>query len=284
MFGFLKFLKADPKAQLKKVMGEFDLPTFPTVVLETLEKIRDPGSDAGEVARVLSADPGLTVRVLKTVNSAAFSTSRKIENIRQAVSLMGMSPLETLVLSVSMGDVLKTAESPCYDFAQFWSAAVLRASLARCLADIVCPAARVECFTASLLQDMALPFLMMHKPDEYSGLMDEWRTGTEDLAVLERKIFDWDHAEVATWLCSEWDLPERLAMVIGKHHGSMDFEGAVPLPAQLVCCIRDNPENDGVDLFCAKVKEVVGLDDDATEELVTVSRQGADELVKLMVG
>lgn len=282
MLGFLKLLRIDPKSRLRKTLGDFKLPTFPSVVLEALEAIRNPKSDAAVVAKILATDPGLTVRILKTVNSAAFSSSRKIDNMRQAVSLMGLSQLETLILSVSVTDSLPRADCDCYNFDDFWSAAVLRAALSRCLADRVCPMQRVECFTAGLLQDMALPFLVTQHPQAYKSILTAWRTGTEDLTVLERMEFDWDHAEVATWLCNEWDLPEQLALIIGMHHGSMKLDGEAPLPIRLVSCIRDSNENQGLVEFEAAVKEECGFDDDTVAELMDASREAADELTAMM--
>jgi len=283
VFEFLKRSKVDPKSQLHKALGEFSLPSFPTVVLEALEVIRDPGSDAGAIAKILATDPGLTVRVLKTVNSASFSSIRKIDNIRQAVSLMGLSSLEALILSVSITDVLPRVDSPCYNFVDFWGAGALRAALCRGLADSVCPMHRIECFSAGLLQDMALPFLINRNPEQYNEILTAWRTGSDDLAVLERKAFDWDHAEVATWLCSEWDLPEQLSISIGMHHGSMKLEGSVPLPVRLVSCIRDCDENDGLADFEAAVKEKCGFDDDAAADLITEGKEAAIELQQMMV-
>ncbi len=284
MFGFLLRRKTDPKGNLKKVLGEFELPTFPNVVMETLEKIRDPASNADAIAKVLSTDPGLSVKVLKTVNSAAFSASRKIDDIKQAVALMGMSSLETLILSISAGSLLPKADSSACDEREFWRAAVLRATLGRSLADLMCPANRFECFTAGLLQDMALPFLAKQRPKEYRSLLEAWRRGSGNLAAMEREKFAWDHPEIATWLCNEWGLPERLAVLVGRHHGTnADLEGAVPAPVLLVSCIRDNPENDGVGQLVRLATLKCGISQERMQQVVRESRTAADELMELMV-
>jgi len=280
MLSFLKRLRSDPKKGLRKALGNFTLPTFPSVVMETLEKIRDPESSAAVVAQVLSADPGLTVKVLKTVNSAALSPSRRIEDIKQAVALMGMASLETLVLSLSVGDVLPKDNTDLYDFDEFWYASVLRGTLARAMADRVRPALRFESFTAGLLQDMALPFLAKRRPRDYGPILTEWREGTEDLSVLERKRLPWDHAEVATWICDTWDLPERLSLLIGEHHGSLDLGGKGPSFARLVSCIRDIGDNDGVDLFIEAAHSQYHVDTGELEEMVGKAREATLDLVR----
>ena len=42
MFSFLSRKKADPKACLREVLGEYELPSFPGVTTEVMQQIRDP--------------------------------------------------------------------------------------------------------------------------------------------------------------------------------------------------------------------------------------------------
>ncbi|MEM7276453.1 MAG: HDOD domain-containing protein, partial [Actinomycetota bacterium] len=71
----------DDAAELKKVLGDAEVPTFPAAVVKTLETLRHPDSSATDVAAALSVDPGLTVRLLKLVNSAGFGPSKPVESV-----------------------------------------------------------------------------------------------------------------------------------------------------------------------------------------------------------
>ncbi len=95
----LKLLKKNPKKQLKKVLGDYELPTFPAIAQQVTERIRDPNVSSAAIAELISQDPGLSARVLKTVNSAAFSPVEHIDSMNQAVAMLWLSPLESLVLS-----------------------------------------------------------------------------------------------------------------------------------------------------------------------------------------
>ena len=98
MFSFLLRKKTDPKARIQEALKGYALPSFPGAIMETLQRIRDPESSASGIADVLALDPGLSVRLLRVANSAAFSPSTKVENLAQAVALVGLSQLESLVL------------------------------------------------------------------------------------------------------------------------------------------------------------------------------------------
>jgi HD-like signal output (HDOD) protein len=283
MFSFLKKKKVDPQASLKKILGDYEMPSFSSAVMETMQRIRNPESCAQDVAEVLSLDPGLTVRVLQIANSAAFSPARKIENLSQAVALIGMSQLESLVLSVAVNDTIPRKPLPGYDFNQFWKASIRRAVLARNLASIFCANRKAEVFTSGFLQDLAIPFLVSQMPDEYGPILEEWHTGGRDLIELERGVFEWDHAEVATWICHKWDLPENIASAIGGHHNDKDTDYSCPPPVSLVSNIRETEEKPGVEALIEAAKSRYGLAAEETREIVESSFQSSEDLLQLMV-
>ncbi|MCP3898638.1 MAG: HDOD domain-containing protein, partial [Desulfobacteraceae bacterium] len=207
MFSFFKN-KVDSKAKLKKILKGYQLPSFPAVVMQILQAIRNPYSSAADIAKALSVDPGLSVRLLGIANSAAFSPVNKVENLTQAIALVGLSQLESLVLGVGVAKGIPKQACQWHDPKEFWLTSARRAMLANELAQILCPAKESECFTAAFLQDMALPFLACQRSDEYNVILEKWHHDGGDLAELEKEMLKWDHAEVATWICNEWGLPE----------------------------------------------------------------------------
>ena len=73
-----RLFRKDPTAELRKMAGKFELPAFPRVAMEVRSLIRDEASTNEQIAACIKRDPGLTVRVLQTVNSAAMSRKRSI--------------------------------------------------------------------------------------------------------------------------------------------------------------------------------------------------------------
>lgn len=65
------------------------------VVLKLLEKLNNPNSDMEDIERLLSQDAGLSYKVLRYVNSAAVGLPKKVEGIRRAIVLMGLSKIKT---------------------------------------------------------------------------------------------------------------------------------------------------------------------------------------------
>jgi len=279
--------KADPKKALRTVLGDCSLPSFSSVVLEALERLRDPEATAASVGEALSADPGLSVRILATVNSAAYALRREVRSIEHAVALLGIPTVESLVLSAAVGETIPTASQRGYESERFWRAAARRAATARRLAGMMHPASASESFTAGLLQDMAVPFLATGLSQQYGPILEQWHSGGGNLAALEQEEFGWDHAEIGSWLGLEWRLPESLANSIGGHHGAVDEESeelVSPPAVHLVSFIRETDENLGIEELLETAAREYGLAAEEVESVVSESFESATGLVDNFLG
>ncbi|MCK5312742.1 MAG: HDOD domain-containing protein [Desulfobacteraceae bacterium] len=283
MFSFFKD-KVSPKAKLKKVLGKYELPSFPSVVLQILQKIRSPYSSASDIAQSLSVDPGLSVRLLSIANSAAFSPQNKVENLTQAIALVGLSQLESLVLGVGVAKGIPKNICQWHDPKDFWLTSARRAMLAFELAQILCPAKESECFTAAFLQDMALPFLACQRSDDYDPVFKKWHLEGGNLAQLEQEVLDWDHAEVATWICSEWGLPENIALAIKNHHNpKVDNDHNTLGPVRLVSILREDDSNNGLDELIAKAKDTYNISEEKMQSIIKSSFEKAKDLARMII-
>ncbi|MBT3255288.1 MAG: HDOD domain-containing protein [Deltaproteobacteria bacterium] len=252
--------------------------------MQILQKIRNPDSSAIDIAESLSLDPGLSVSLLSIANSAAFSPKNRVENLTQAIALVGFSQLESLVLGVGIAKGIPKQTCQWHDPAEFWLTAARRAVLAHELALILSPAKESECFTAAFLQDMALPFLACYRIDDYEPIFKKWHLEGGDLAQLEREVMEWDHAEVATWICSEWGLPENIALAIKNHHNPDVDNGHETFgPISLVSILRENDSNDGVDEMIARADAVYGISEKKMQAIIEPSFEKAKDLARMIV-
>lgn len=232
----------DPKAELKALIGDYELPTFPAVAMSTLSLLRE-GAEMSEVAHSIMTDPGLTVRVLRTVNAAAFGMRKRVTNLQYATSLLGRSRVESLVLTAAVGSSLP--DSTVIDLGRFWRTSARRACLASRIAARVDPSTQVESFTAGLLQDMAVPVLAASHGDRYAEVYTASEHDDDTtLHDLEQDTFGYDHAQVGAVLAETWELPEALITAISDHH----VEGQrAPRAVEAVAHVRHREPPDELD-------------------------------------
>jgi len=267
--------------KLTDILDRAVLPSFPAAVMCVLEKIRDEDSSLTQIADAVQCDPGLTVRILKTVNSASFGARRAIENVSHAVSFLGRSQLESLVLALAVKGALPRQDVRGFESSRFWTSAAQRATLARRFAAELHPADQGDCFSIGLLQDMAVPILATTAPDEYGPVLEEWHgVGESELDRLEQEAFGWTHGEVGLRLADRWALPTKLADGIANHHGRGSAAFAPSI--HLVSFLRETAPDAGVEVLIEEGRSHYGLEADWMIETVIQACEEAYDLAELL--
>lgn len=257
----------------------FDLPSFPKVAMEALRALRRPGTEPGRVADIIMHDPGLSARLLATVNSPAFALRHDVRNVHHAVALLGPSQIECLLITASLREALPNSNPEGFDRSRFWHTAARRATLAARLADQLAPAMRSEAFTAALLADMALPLLLESRGGDYAAVLNPAEPEAEPLEAREKARFGWDHAEVAAEMCRKWRFPDALTEAIEGHHRADLGIEAVDIVADL-----SDLGEDGEDLRAdlgQQLAQTAGLDEDVAHAMVHGSFDDAEAIARL---
>lgn len=276
-------LNSEGAPDLERLLGNRELPTFRAAIVDALKKIRDLDTTPDEIAEAVQCNPQLVVRLLRTVNSAAFGLKRPIDDAAQAACYLGRSKLESLVLAIAVGESIPTPDDvPGFESRRFWAAAAQRATLGRRLAQELCPAHQSDCFTIGLLQDMAVPILAWSHPDEYGPVLEAWHAdATASLSELERTAFGFSHGDVGRLLAEAWELPANLARAIGEHHAEEE-EADAGFPAiHLVSLLRETELEAGVEALVEEAVTRFGLDPEWTVEAVIDASAQAAELTEL---
>lgn len=261
----------------KKVLGGYEPPSFPSLISRALDLLADPTIDMMRVAEVIELDPGASARMLRLVNSAAMAPRSKVSSVHQAAVMLGRNQLESLLISVGAGTSIPTPSNVVHDHRRFWATAAKRAALASRIAGHVDPTRRSENFTAALLQDMAVPVLLVHT-ERYADVLDYWHNTTEDLTNLEISSFGWHHGEVAGWMGGMWGFAAEFSEFMDDHHeGFNDYL----LPAHLVSPIRE-ADLGGDTLVIETTSEAVGLTSDAVVAMIDEATTEAASLAALL--
>lgn len=281
--GFFDFFKRsnDPREELKRLLSGFELPHFPKAVMAALDAIRNPKSSLQEISDHIESDPGMHVMVLRTVNSAAFGLTRKVRTVDHAVSLLGRSRLESLLLPIAVKGSLPDFRVSCMDTRHFWEVAAKRGSLARLLAERLHPASEGESFTAGLLQDMGIPLMLMAKKEAYCTTLAAWNGDQGvDLKELEREHFSIDHTAVGALMAEEWNFPKVLTESILFHHNG---GGKVEPAVALVSHIRYGDDEElSRKLIVEEAQERYGMRRGEIELMVEEAFDKAEELASAM--
>ncbi len=280
--------------ELAAQLGGTEPPTFPALTLRILEKLRDSDVEFDEVADAIRWDAGLTVKVLGTVNSAAYAPRRPIEDIRHAVTILGRAQLESVVLGVAASTAIRARAARGLEPSRFWRAAAERATLARQLASRLHPATERESFTSGLLLDLALPLMVTAFGETYSDVLEEWHASPgKTLFDIERASMGRTHCEIGHMLAEAWQLPSGLVHAIAFHH---EDPGGRPVPAEfepqpairLVASWREtSPSAEGeedidIEELVEMARSEYGLEPDWVVAAIETARIDANDLAGIL--
>lgn len=215
-------------ADLRRVLGDVELPTIPALVTAAIEQVSSPDCDLRQVAETVGRDPGLSARLLTTVNSAAYAPRNPIVGVTQAVTMFGRNHLESMLISLAASRAVSSTAAPGFDLGRFWTVAAWRASAAALLSKRVDRPRSSENFSAALLEDIAVPLLVANKPG-YSKTLSEWQSSAGELSDLEMTAYGWNHKTVAGWLFDEWGFPESLRDAVTDEGSPEDGTAAYPV-------------------------------------------------------
>lgn len=73
------------------------------IILELIRSLQDPKTTTEDLEKLLSQDPELSFRLLRLVNSAAFSQQNKVESLERAIILVGFDQIKAWVVMLSLG-------------------------------------------------------------------------------------------------------------------------------------------------------------------------------------
>lgn len=275
MFDFFKrSKKITPAAELKNLLGNYELPGLPTVVMDVLSMLRDPEAESSDIASRVQMDMDMSVKILRLTNSSAFGLTTKVSNVQHAVTILGRSRLESMLLTYAVTSAIpKTMD--VMELERYWLAAARRACLARHLARRLHAATQADSFTAALLQDLALPLLSDRYGEKYRKVFERWMEEDCSLIELEEDAFGVNHAHVGALAAEEWGLSDYLIQSIAAHHDlspSSQAEAAV----RVVSMIKYDRDQDMQPLIQA-VYDEFGLEQCRVEEMIELAFDEAEQ-------
>ena len=194
-----------------------NLPSLPAIAIQVLELAQKADVDITEIARIISKDPALSTKILRTVNSSFYARSQHVSTISHALVILGLQSVKTLVLGFSLVNNLMAGKEKGFKHVDYWRRSIYSATAARSIAAKVKLLQQEEAFLAALLKDIGMLVLDQVLGAEY-GEINNRAPSHADLSAIEQEVIGSDHAEVGGFLAASWKLPQMLTQPIAYHH------------------------------------------------------------------
>jgi two-component system, cell cycle response regulator len=270
------------KIQIKEslLLDSNRLPSFPQAAAKLIEASLSDTVSLKDFARIIETDPGLTVQVLRIVNSPFYGLKRKITSLSDAVVFLGMDEIRKQALGMTLfKHMVQNDRAKSFDMLLFWRHSLSVAVLGLELARAVRYSDPDEAYVAGLLHDVGKIFLAARGRTDYGEFIQGLAPETERVIESERGVMGLGHDEVGAWFCDLWKLPEKLAVAVRYHHETLDGQDLVDSEKTLIsivsladflCWTQGIGSFDFIrpPVLAPAVEETIDLDQDAIVEAI----------------
>ena len=239
--------------ELRRIIAQVDsLPSLPHLYQELREKMAAENVGLKDIAAIVNQDIGMSAKVLQLVNSSFFGLSREITGVQQAVSLLGIETLKSLVLSVEvfreldmsteeLGFSMQDLSDHSLECGALAKQIVMSETQDRKQADYA--------LTAGVLHDVGKLILATKLPDQFRESVLRAQQDQLPLYEIERDIMGCTHAEIGAYLAGLWRLPLPVVEAVAFHHTPQesDTESFGPLAAVYaanILVLQNSSDND----------------------------------------
>ena len=182
------------------------LPNIPKVVQELIESFGDENVSNDAIAKKISADQVLTIKVLRAANSAHYGGNRKVGSVNDAVFLLGFNAVRTLVLASGLTGAFKAPEG--FDLRKFWHDSFAVAATCKWLARYSHDDAETA-FTCGMIHNIGELLIHILLPEECAEMQKVVDKGARNVDI-EKNYLGFDFSEAGAELAHRWKFPEAI--------------------------------------------------------------------------
>lgn len=182
------------------------LPTPPAIVMQIVQLLNDEEVSMDDIAASVSLDAALAGKVLRTVNSAAFSPAARVTRLDRAISFLGIGPFRSLLMGTAMSDLVPASGTAVAS--EIRRRSVINATLSKAFAEEVDVKICEEAFLGGLLGSLGHLVLARKAPDTHALLCDQgggWSTAPDEFALLGYTMDD-----LTSDLLDQWGMPDMI--------------------------------------------------------------------------
>lgn len=204
--------------EIRKIVGAVgELPSLSSTYASLTRAVTDQNTSVNQIAQIIERDVAMSAKVLQLTNSAFFGLSRRVANLTDAVSILGMNTIKNLALASEAFRVFvpssRIGEAVCRSIQDH---AMKAASIASTLP--LDPKIREGAVIGALLHDIGQLFIAYRMPEVFCAVLakkEELNCRTVD---AEEMILGTSHAEIGAYLLGLWDIPNIAVEAIAHHH------------------------------------------------------------------
>lgn len=204
---------ADIAVDLSK--REITFSTFSNATLKIRQALDDPNVDSNRLARLISSEPLLSMKIVQIANSAGLGgVGGPVSGVHGAIARVGLKTVRTIAISVAMAQI--QAASKLGQHAKrgelAWNHSVNVAAIAFVIAQKTGRLSPDDALFAGLVHDIGYFYLL--------SIVDRYEELSNDAAAFDAILRDW-HAPIGQSVLHAFDLSDAMLEAVSEHEAGL---------------------------------------------------------------
>lgn len=227
--------------KMASVVSGYHIPVKPEVLTQMQSLMEESEPDIEEIAELISHDVGLSAAILKIINSPFYGMNRRVSEIKQAVMMLGLKTINSLVTALCLKKAFNGNASISLD--KFWEDSSDIANAMTFIGSKIKSEIPVDMlYTIGLFVNCGVPLLALKYDDYQDVLLQAEARGLNTIAI-EEKRYKTNHAVLGYYLSTSWNLPQEICQIVLRHHDNSYLRDDSDLIAKLAFCALKVAEN-----------------------------------------
>jgi HD-like signal output (HDOD) protein/CheY-like chemotaxis protein len=253
------------QSKIKKFLKSFSrLPAPKTINSRLNYVLNSPDVNINLVVNELEYHPFLIAKILQIANSVSYGVRKEIFSLREAIILIGLEQLKTLLVSFELLKRFFDSLDSRYQSTinDFWNLSLKKAKIAKRVAENWTE--RVDkdlAFLSALLSDIGMIAWLYTEADTFNTFSQLYRSKRITVHEAEKNLFIFEHNKLGSILLQLWSFPQKITYLVENHNSTKaddPYIQIIQIAEQLVAAEPDAPHNPAidplVDQFAEKLK------------------------------
>jgi HD-like signal output (HDOD) protein len=204
-----------------RVASLTELATLSSTLTGIFQVTQSRGGTAKDLALIISKDPALSMKLLRTVNSCFYAFNRPIESIEEAAVMLGFTEVERLSLAISVINKFSTRSLRGRVLHQLWLHSLVCGIAAETVVDFfgIKNVEDDDVYLAALLHDVGKAIIWQAFPDAINPILHLMADQNLTDYHAEHAVLDGaTHCVIGAWAAEQWNLPSSVVQGLQMHH------------------------------------------------------------------
>ncbi|HMV42622.1 MAG TPA: HDOD domain-containing protein [Leptospiraceae bacterium] len=189
-------------------LEDISIPPLPGIAQKVLLFEGDPVSGSSELEQIILPDKSICADILRIANSAFYGRSKKVQTIKDAITLLGLKTIKNIVMLQSKRHMAKNLVYTDIFKKYLLELPILNALVAL---DLSVPmglkSQREELFLCAMMIKIGMTILALNSAKVYNDMLTQYDKVGGDLVKLEKEEFEISHVDVGVHIFKIWQMP-----------------------------------------------------------------------------